>query len=182
MSRVRTLSRKYPSYHSKCGQPTFFVEKLLNWYWNEESNPYHNVQNMLIDLNGDKWDEHDLVKFADHQNREIKEWKLHTIRAGNHFKVGDKFSPRVWSGTPYKSKQIIIAPDIKIKKIWNFEIVDFRFKLNGSTFGSTSDEMMKIAINDGLELKDFHEWFRYPKPFDGQIICWSDKVCYNIEK
>lgn len=36
-------------------------------------------------------------------------------------KVGDKFSPRVWSGKPYRSKMITIAPDIEVKQIWDFE-------------------------------------------------------------
>lgn len=30
MARVITFSRKFPSYHPKAGQPTHFVEQILN--------------------------------------------------------------------------------------------------------------------------------------------------------
>lgn len=45
--------------------------------------------------------------------------KEHTIRKGKRWKVGDKFSPRIWSGKPYKSKQIILAPDTEIKQVFD---------------------------------------------------------------
>jgi hypothetical protein len=104
--------------------------------------------------------------------------KYHTIRAGHHFKVGDFFSPRVWSGKPYASKQIQFAPDIAVKKVWDFEIRDYRYWLNRKWIGSTSDKMLEIAINDGLGLDDLHSWFKYPKPFYGQIICWNENINY----
>lgn len=40
----------------------------------------------------------------------ISDQKHHTIRAGNRFKTGDYFSPRVWSGSPYNSKQLNMRP------------------------------------------------------------------------
>lgn len=40
--------------------------------------------------------------------------KYHTIRAGNRFKKGDYFSPRIWTDKPYASKQYQFHPDILI--------------------------------------------------------------------
>lgn len=102
--------------------------------------------------------------------------KKHTIRAGSRWKVGDKFSPRVWSGKPRHSKQIIIAPDIEIKKGWSFtrDLFTPTFYLDGHPVG---DELLSaIAANDGLTVDDFKAWFN--KPFEGQVICWNDSVNY----
>ena len=118
MSKVITFSRVFPAYHPKKGQPTFFVEKIwqsfgINPLFPSPSLSIHNTHLPydIVHLVGD-----DLVYLHEYDP------KHHTIRAGNRWKVGDKFSPRVWSGKPYNSKQIIIAPDIEIKKVWEFEI------------------------------------------------------------
>src|SRR5581483_8638457 len=48
--------------------------------------------------------------------------KLHTVRKGKRWKAGDFFSPRVWSDRPYASKQVVIAPDIKLERVADIEI------------------------------------------------------------
>jgi hypothetical protein len=79
--------------------------------------------------------------------------KYHTIRKGNRFKVGDKFSPRVW----------------------DFEILKGGYYLNED---AVDFELLKtIATNDGLEVNDFELWFK-KESFKGQIICWSDDINY----
>ncbi len=35
-----------------------------------------------------------------------------------------------------------------------------------------------IAKNDGLDIDEFMAWFKYPKPFEGQIICWNENIGY----
>jgi hypothetical protein len=117
--------------------------------------------------------------------------KHHTIRAGHRWKVGDKFSPRVWSGKPYQSKQIIIAPDIEVKKVWDFEVfIDIKsgydcVRLNGvllhefdgnEVFMGGHLKLRTIAKNDGLEFEDFGNWFN--KTMKGQIICWNENIEY----
>ena len=111
--------------------------------------------------------------------------KHHTIREGHNIKVGDTISFRVWSGKPYASKQIIIAPDVQIVKTWQFDFIFhvgwYQQILNG--IERESVELTKqIATNDGLTLHDFLDWFN-PTPnkksiFSGQIICWNPKVEY----
>jgi len=162
MSRVITFSRCFPAYHPKAGQPTYFVEKI----WDATSLPFVDNLRGLTD---------EMVNFMRRGSNLI--WpKYHTIRQGNRFKPGDKFSPRVWSGKPYRSKQIIIAPDIEIVKTWNFEIHSNLIFLNGQKQNTVAAEL--IAKNDGLEFDDFLKWFKYPKLFGGQVICWNPDITY----
>jgi len=161
MSRVITFSRYFPAYHPRKGEPTYFVEGIWESIRNNQnidSPQYHYMKF-----------ESDIMRWKQYQP------KHHTIRAGNRWKVGDKFSPRVWSGKPYNSKQIIIAPDIEIKKVWNFEIKDSEVNINGFLYNGKTKDLIK---NDGLEEMDFWNWFQFPKPFSGQIICWNENINY----
>lgn len=170
MSRVLTFSRFFPAYHPKAGQPTFFVEKLwesiyldnVGWdgFW-----PLVNSGNGFdIGLHGKYQPKH------------------HTIRSGNRWKAGDKFSPRVWSSKPYQSKQIIIAPDIEINNVWSFDLLNRNGQaipiINGVE--RKTEMLLKLAINDGLDMFDLLDWFKFPKQqlTDFQIICWSQEVNY----
>lgn len=166
MSRSIIFSRFFPAYHPRKGEPTQFVEKIWKSLIDTELQkelwfPYISE---YIKVTGSKLPEYDLIQP-----------KFHTIRAGNRWKVGDKFSPRVWSGKPYNSKQIIIAPDIEIKKVWNFEIKDSEVNINGFLYNGKTKDLIK---NDGLEEMDFWNWFQFPKPFSGQIICWNENINY----
>lgn len=76
------------------------------------------------------------IKLCNELGLNTDDWKSfdpkgHTVRAGHRFKPGDIVSLRVWGNDvnpksgrsgPYHSKQIIIAPDIQVKKTWDFEI------------------------------------------------------------
>jgi len=162
MSKVITFSRAFPSYHPKAGQPTFFVEKI----WKSFGMPI----NSDLGLKGLKYENTHLPP------------KHHTIRGGNRFKAGKYFSPRVWSDKPYRSKQIIIAPDIEVKKVWDFEISGADFRVEENFYGGESENsfwiLEQIASNDGLSRIDLLDWFQYPKPFSGQIICWNESINY----
>lgn len=167
MAKVIMFSQVFPGYHPRAGQSTFFPAKILQSFFElgikqEGSHPQ---------LTG-------TVEFFP---------KHHTIRAGYRWGVGDKFSPRIWSDKPYRSKQIILGPDITVKKVWDIDLkwdedvdeVDVR--LNGKWWcqlGSIESE--RLAKNDGLSVQDMKAWFRI-KPdrfFEGQIICWNEKVDY----
>ena len=187
MSKVITFSRTFPAYHPKAGQPTYFVEKFYNSLYS---------RNNLMDY----------PKGLE-VNDSISEIKHHTIRAGSRFKVGDKFSPRVWGNDinpkngksgPYQSKQIIIAPDIEVKKVWEFEVLDGQSMFIGGADGrqiydysrlsedqpQETKTYFSICENDGLSADDFDEWFGYgyhkktEKTFIGQIICWNENITY----
>ncbi len=165
MAKVITFSREFPSYHPRRGEPTNFVEK----FWasigeNDFEKPYAKLLSSGIPmLMGDNIQP-----------------KHTTIRAGKRWKAGDYFSPRVWSGKPYNTKQIIIAPDIQIKKVWDFKIEDGCFFIDNELYAySSSTELLnKLSDNDGLSQIDLLDWFKYPKNFEGQIICWNEIVNY----
>jgi hypothetical protein len=163
MSRVITFSRVFPSYHPRKGEDTNFIRGLI------------------ISLKGK---EVAALNFGFDPEKYIP--KHHTIRQGNRWKVGDKFSPRVWSGKPYYSKQITIAPDIEIKKVWDIEICDWCAMpsfIEGAPpkfltiNGKICHDLELLAKNDGLSLIDLLYWFDKPF-FKGQIICWNEKINY----
>ena len=201
MSRVLPFSRTFPAYHPKAGQDTYFVEKILFSLPDFKDtamgifNGNEEYLELLFRLNPD-FEKADIRRFwrslnsgwfLETPDNEELVGKHHTIRDGNRWKAGDWFSPRVWSGKPCNSKQIIIAPDIQVKKEWRVEI-NFRqnspvmFVPDVQTRHIDMDLMDKIAVNDGLDPQDFFGWFLFDKkadPFRGQIICWSPSVEYK---
>lgn len=167
MSKVITFSTAFPKYHPKAGQPTYFVERL-----HKSLDGYREIERLAVTP--------DLMPFFNFAEYGICDPKHHTIRSGNRWKVGDKFSPRFWSGIPYQSKQIIIAPDIEVKKVWSVEIAQGLegININGDwTFESYYSLLQLMAFNDGLNREDFQNWFNKTS-FIGQIICWNSKIKY----
>lgn len=191
MSKVITFSRYFPKGHLRSGEPTYFLEKI--WCWKNKSfelsskdtiDTISDVMGVILEL--DNLNNSRLPKQALHDFfSTIKPGKYypksHTIRQGKRWKVGDAFSPRVWIGKPYVSKQIIIAPDIEIVKVWDFEIINKLIILNGVEYTSMeqpiTDNMRFLAKNDGLSVMDFREWFSSCF-FQGQIICWNKNIQY----
>lgn len=176
MAKVITFSTKFPSYHPKAGQPTYFVEKFIK-SWDEA----HSIDDLLK------------TPLLDHNIFNEDVWfnclpKHHTIRTGARFKKGDYFSPRIWGGRPYYDPQIKIAPDTLITDVYDFEIktaykelpldYDTDVIINHNFFHTDSDIMKVLAKNDGLTLAELLQWFKYPKPFKGQIICWNKNTKY----
>ena len=161
MAKVITFSRVFPAYHPKAGEQTYFVEKIWESMWSDTSigEPY--LDNLPVEY----------LNFRRHTYPA----KKHTIRLGERWHIGEKFSPRVWSGKPYASKQIAFASDIEILKIWDFEIKNGLLYIDGK---GIMNEVFMLAANDGLDAPDLLQWLKHPKPFSGQIICWSDDVQY----
>ena len=174
MSKVRTFSRYFPKEHPKAGQPTFFVEKIYKCLYLMKVVPKEIVESFNFGIMNDK-------KVSP---------KLHTIRKGKHFKDGDLFSPRIWTDKPYCSKQISIAADIKLEKVFDFKIEidkdyicvlidNYPFYEENSTMVTQVEALETLAKNDGLSIEDFKSWFKWGKEtFDGQILCWSKSVEY----
>lgn len=161
MAKVITFSRTFPKGHPREGEPTNFVESFYKSLYILKVIP----KELAKEFNFDAFDN----GFAKH----------HTIRQGNRFKKGEFFSPRVWSGKPYHSKQIIIAPDTEIKQVWGFEIDAQGFAYIN---GKQTHRLIEIATNDGLQPYDFDKWF-IPNAskfegFKGQIICWNENIIY----
>lgn len=167
MAKVITFSRTFPSYHPKAGEPTYFVEKF--WTSIQVPVPCSKDQDQLSD---------EMSRLLMNDFRP----KHHTIRKGNRFKVGEKFSPRVWSDKPYRSKQLILADDVQIVKIFNFAIDENgMFYIDGRFLKRKLYRL--LAINDGLMFSELSDWFIPNQdkvvPFKGQIICWNSDVNYS---
>lgn len=189
MSRVITFSRFFPAKHPRKGESTYFMERI----WKELQTGNHRDGEYTVWSNYPRlmkdghWQLPHL--WRDKMNDKNFIAKFHTIRAGNRWKVGDKFSPRVWSGLPYQSKQIQFAPDIEIKNIWTYETDILGVpSVNGFYLPekiNDTDAWELLAKNDGLSLDDFISWFnchpkknKEDKSFSGQILCWNENINY----
>lgn len=174
MSKVITFSRVYPSYHPKGGTLTHFVEKILRGIHDDEHlEQLQRNYEVMRSLNfNEVLNLESVGKFKP---------KHHTIRGGQRFKVGDWFSPRVWSGKPYASHQIAFAPDLQVKKTWRIDIdKDGCVLIDGKLYAyPNSDFALKpLAANDGLSVPDLFCWFKNSPIKDHQIICWNEKIEY----
>lgn len=170
MAKVITFSRHYPAYHIRKKDHTFFVERLLNSF---------PIKGNLPELN-EHIDGKLYFAFVNSLSDDNLPPKHHTVRRGKRYKKGDWFSPRVWSGTPYHSKQIIIAPLQQITEVYDFDITeDGKYLINGKEVNFK--KLITIAQNDGFEfLDDFELWFNLKKrqSFSGQVICWNSNIKY----
>lgn len=179
--KVITFSRYFPVKHPRQGEETFFMEKI----WKGLDTNNHRDGEYTI------WSKYPRLMKGGHwqlphvwcplMNDKTFKPKYHTIRAGDRWKVGDFFSPRIWSGKPYASKQIQFAPAIEIKKVWNFCITPTGYLL--ADINCDLKMITEIAANDGLTADDFELWFAiHPKVkkegFFGQVICWNEKIEY----
>lgn len=179
MAKVLTFSRTFPACHPKAGHPTYFVEK----FWASVMQSQNQSDEVLTPISEYIYDVgakmgYDYVDTAISVIESVSP-KHHTIRSGHRFKKGDYFSPRVWSGKPYNSPQITIAPDTLITDVWDFEINGSEFRINEDIYdGMNMNFLDTISKNDGLDRRDLLDWFKYPKPFKGQIICWNENIKY----
>jgi len=181
MSRIIPFSTRFPAYHPKAGQPTYFVEQILN----SLGIPYSGYKQLLQKLNPDL-PEKVIDDFINSISKTtITGTKLHTIRGGTRWKAGDKFSPRIWISRPYFPNfyegkripsQLIFAPDQEVKKTWPFEATKEEYYLDGLPLIGKIELVNRIAANDGLHWRELFDWF--DKPMEGQVICWSETVNY----
>lgn len=162
MARVITLNRYFLKGHPKAGQPTYFPEKVWKALWQAQAPMFHS-----------DFSEYGLT--YDYFNKHMCELdaKIHTIRAGKRWKTGDMCSLRVWSGKPYNSKQIAIAPDFALPRVADIETNQFGFTwIDGKDYGNIQTTE-QLSINDGLNPYDLSHWL-HCKPFSGQILFFTD--------
>jgi hypothetical protein len=188
MNKEIKFARVYPCFHPKKGEPTGFIEKFLQGAL--KKHVYDSPISMLLTLNPKfGWkneDRGDLIVLGGSLDFEDVEPKYHTIRENKRWKEGDYFTPKVWSGRPFWSTPIIIAPDIRVERTWDFEVTsNHQMRINGKLFwsaikGSHEEEkkIENLPQNDGLEVRDLLAWFKWPKPFKGQIVCWNEDIRY----
>lgn len=178
MAKVITFNTKFPAYHNSMkGEPTHFVEKLLLSFIDIGEISISRSVEIAKELNLELMNDVNKVRKLDLHP------KVHTIRGGHRFKAGDLFSPRIWTGKPYNSKQFVLAHDVEVKQTWHFEILDRDVYLNHKYHCKVfSGKFHDLALNDGLTSEQLKQWFKYPKLNinlkDHQIICWCDEINY----
>lgn len=176
MKKRLTFSRTFPAYHPRKGENTYFVERILTQlgidYTQDDYFEWLRENNIDIDSTFLMHFWESTTPFVAPKSTTIRTHKI-------PLNVGDYINPLCWAGKPYnKTKegywQIKFAPDIDIKKVWNFDkdLISDDWYLNGSPMSST--QRIDLAINDGLAYKDMLAWFN--KPFIGRVYCWNDKV------
>jgi hypothetical protein len=160
------FSLVFPSYHPSAGKPTYFVEKIKLC-----------LAKMGYPVDTTGTDESNLLKGQENEN--LLRPKLHTIRRGNRWKKGDMFSPRFWSGPPYRSKPIRFAHDLRLEHVWEIMILPAgEVFIDGRQYGFYgTPEIDRLAENDGLTMQEFKHWFHH-LPFEGQILCWYPDLEY----
>jgi hypothetical protein len=172
-----TFMTKFPATHPMKGQPTYFVEKILKSFDIrideidlDSLNP--NVDFKILD---------EVRKRIDENQLNFSRPKLHTIRAGHRFKVGEFFKPCIWylPGSYYTkgNVQIQFFEPIVVAQTWDFDITSDQYiSINGITaFGGTI--INNLAMNDGLDSESLRQWFN-KKPLNGQVICWNENLKY----
>lgn len=184
MSKVITFSRTFPKGHQRDGERTHFVEKI----WS--SLVFDCMKGFDPSCSLDEYSKSFLQdEYREYYSNTAIEYKHHTIRTGRRYKAGDWFSPRIWSGKPYNSKQITFAPDIEIKKTWDIEIdacgVIALGEAGKQVYYIEEGVSERLAENDGLSELDFFGWLiapiynaKKPKEFSGQVICWNEEIEY----
>jgi hypothetical protein len=169
MAKIITFSRQFPAYHPNAGKPTYFVEKVIRSLCSKDDIENANLDNPYFDYYCELMGDLGLMGLN-------FDPKFHTIRDGYRFKAGDYFSPRVWSGRPYNSKQIQFAPDIQVKKTFDFcvDLLSGEYMMSGLCIDVRI--FKEIAKNDGLTPNELSDWLN--QPMTGQIICWNESINY----
>lgn len=144
---VLTVSITFPKTHKRAGDPTYFKEKLING---------------LAQLQGEDCKIHTI-----RANYELWAKRIKEIQEGKAI-----LSIRYWSGKPYNSKQVEICQldknsgigtqllyvdsvtlcEGKETPLYATVYQPFEYKF--------SPPLIYLALNDGLSLDDFKEWFK----------------------
>lgn len=186
MPKVIILSRNFPAYHAKTGEPTQFIEKTLaalnpneTYYtvscldcdWRGTSyccgggyksieNPGNFSDTLCPVCNSNNLDENeiDLGKYLADDSIFPK---YHTIRKGKRWKKGDLANLRSWSGKPYWTKQFWIAENVIIEQVYDLEIkIDGSLQISDDLGNVKSSwNLSQVTTNDGLSEEDFRSWF-----------------------
>lgn len=151
---VLTVSRHFPATHKRKGEPTNFVEKIL-----ENDSIEITIPNQAPEF----------LNFYRHNYTP----KLHTIRSNyqlwakriNEVQEGKAIlSLRFWSGKPYNSKQVEFAVLDKDSGCGIQDLIFLNRNILDPIIAINSDclelDINDLYENDGLSFNDFKEWFK----------------------
>lgn len=150
------------------GKSTHFVEQL----WNMISN-----RNMISEEESNKWHEFgsEIERYYDYSySYSFEKEKLHTIRKkSDRYKVGQMQQPFIWTGKPYKDPIYRFMPPMPLISKQEILITpSFWIFVGGKSL--KSNDVDKLALNDGFDnTDDFFKWFT-KRPFLGEIRHYTD--------
>lgn len=180
------FSTKFPAYHPRAGEPTNFIEKLWAHFYPDGVPPeiyeavFYGVvgfekRYFLTPKKNHNPIRRTEIRYERSPNALPLLPKLHTIRRGKRWKAGDYANLKVWSGAPYRSKPIIIVPEAKIMKVYDFWKNGNLIRINKKRL--IRSKLFMLAQNDGLSVTDMMDWFNVPT-FEGQVLCFDENVKY----
>lgn len=137
---VLTVSRYFPKTHKRAGEETNFIERINPFFCKSFSNcEHHDCAHCEFTI----YPKIHTIR----QNVELWRKRVYEIQKGNAI-----LSIRYWSGKPYNSKQVEICQLNRFSGIGLEEIV--------IPCMNDIEAIKKLALNDGLSLEDFEEWFK----------------------
>ena len=150
-THVLLVSRTFPKGHKREGDPTYFVEKILN---NGDILPTSDV---LIE-----WE---IVGFDPKIHTCRKNYELWAKRIKEVQEGKAILSLRYWSDKPYRSKQVEFAvldkdSGVGVQKLDFFANSFIMPRIDGSNFQYEFFHSNILCKNDGLEWEDFKDWFK----------------------
>lgn len=183
MAKVIPVARHFLGKHPRKGEPTYFVEQILNALDIDYRKSQFFFDLIKLNKHNEKIRDYMLFEFCTSLNHECTDKKLHTVRNGHRWQKRELASLRIWSEDPYNSPQIIFAPDQKLEEVYDLSITKhssvFSIQADNKLFTQLSlDQEKKLAKNDGLSHEDMKRWF-IPnfatfEGMNGQILCWKD--------
>lgn len=153
--RVITFSRHFPAHHSRKGEETLFVQKILLSLLETG----HISMSRMVEI-GRELNLPGIQTINEIRKLDL-DAKHHTIRRGNRWKEGDFFSPRIWTGRPYASKQCEFVHPVEIVKTWPFSVDEcgvsslnnFYLFEEGDTMNEPPAKEQLLAKNVGAALR-----------------------------
>ena len=144
---VITVSRKFPTTHKRTGEPTFFIEKFFGGFKQIIPCQLCDFEKLCSGNCTKNYVNKNPKIHTIRQNVELWQKRISEIQKGNAI-----LSIRYWSGKPYNSKQVEICQLDKNSGIGLEEVI--------IPCMNDIDHIKQLAMNDGLSLEDFEEWFK----------------------
>lgn len=131
---VITLSKTFPAWHPRKGEPTEFLEKFLNGQTGKGNAKLHTIR----------------------ANYPLWEKRIREVQNGKAV-----LSVRQWSGRPYASKQVTVATlsaddGVGIQQLRLINV----YGCNRPIVGIGDVNFHGLSKNDGLSYQDWKAWFK----------------------
>jgi len=131
---VITLSKTFPAWHPRKGEPTEFLEKFLNGQTGKGNAKLHTIR----------------------ANYPLWEKRIREVQNGKAV-----LSVRQWSGRPYASKQVTVATlsatdGVGIQQLRLINV----YGCNRPVVGIGDANFFGLSNNDGLSYQDWEAWFK----------------------